>query len=289
MDVKSPPAMQHRHVSIRIEPESGALRAAFDSLVIVREVCAPKSEFVNAPLEHLVIYLTESGDAEAKMSGRSLAHRPGSLMLLTPGLTLHERIGAAPWSVGYIMLSGGWAAHLAGLVEEREPGGSVYSPSPPAWQRQFREMLDIGFEQAAGWEWRFLSACAALFGSIARYPPSEEGADRLLDEVDRLLNSDPYRCWTRDTLATALGLTQRQLTYRFEKAVGCAPALWLRRRRVAAARRLLSEGHSVAKTAETLGFANPYHFSRLFKSITGAPPSEMRRTPGLERTTDING
>ena len=127
---------------------------------------------------------------------------------------------------------------------------------------------------------RFLSGCAALFGWVERYPPAPDGADRLLDEVERLLDTDRQRAWSVDELAGALGMTTRQFGYRFSKAVGCAPALWLRERRIAAARRLLSEGRSVSETADALGFANPYHFSRLFKAVAGVPPSSVRRPLG---------
>lgn len=64
------------------------------------------------------------------------------------------------------------------------------------------------------------------------------------------------------------------ILYQFGRAAGEPLALWTRRR--VAARRLLSQGLSVAQTAERLDYANPYHFSRVFKAVTGIAPFAVR-------------
>jgi AraC-like DNA-binding protein len=41
---------------------------------------------------------------------------------------------------------------------------------------------------------------------------------------------------------------------------------------------MLLDGDSpVAEVARTVGYDDPYHFSRVFKRVKGRPPSEFRR------------
>ena len=268
--------MSH-YQSVRISPLGTPIEPALTGLIVTRETCPPGSEYVNPPLAMLTLFWTERGEATIETGGQILYHRPGSLVLVNAGLPLLERVGAsASWKVSYLMLSGAWADALRNLLEERGRGCLAYQPAPLPWQRQFRELCELGFGQERGWEWAFVSGCAALFGGIERYPPSGAGAETLLDQVERLLAVDTSRAWNVEELARALGMTARQFGYRFGKTTGAAPAFWLRERRIMAARRLLREGQSVSETADILGFANPYHFSRLFKSVTGVSPSLLR-------------
>ena len=276
----APTAASKTREAVHILPVA-PLCDAITSLDIVREVCPPGSAYVNEPLSALTLFLTEQGEAEVGVGGQVIPHRPGGFVLVNRGLMMRERVGpSAGWKVGYMMMSGPWADALGSALNERGRGCAHYPAAPPHWQRQFRELLELGLSQEGRWHWPFLSGCAALFGWVERYPPAPEGTDRLLDDVERLVDTDRQRAWSVDELAGALGMTARQFGYRFSKATGRAPALWLRERRIAAARRLLREGRSVSETADALGFANPYHFSRLFKAVTGVPPSALRVLPG---------
>jgi AraC-like DNA-binding protein len=54
------------------------------------------------------------------------------------------------------------------------------------------------------------------------------------------------------------------------------PAVWIREKRLAKAKEMLSTGLSVKEVCFSLGFESPAHFSRLFKSHFGKAPSETR-------------
>jgi AraC-like DNA-binding protein len=77
-------------------------------------------------------------------------------------------------------------------------------------------------------------------------------------------------------LARACGLGVRAFTAQCRAATGLPPAKALLRHRCELAVRLLHDGHSVAATAEQLGFASQFHFSRAFKRHLGESPSRLR-------------
>ena len=54
------------------------------------------------------------------------------------------------------------------------------------------------------------------------------------------------------------------------------PAVWIREKRLAKAREMLSTGMGVQEVCFSLGFESPAHFSRLFKNHFGLRPSESK-------------
>lgn len=75
--------------------------------------------------------------------------------------------------------------------------------------------------------------------------------------------------------ATAVGLSQSHLRALFEKWVGESPQQFHTRCRIDEARRLLNQNNlTISEIALRLGFHDPRYFSRVFKQVTGMPPSQ---------------
>lgn len=84
---------------------------------------------------------------------------------------------------------------------------------------------------------------------------------------------------TPPTVAGELHVSLRTLERGLAVALGCTPGQLILAMKMREARRLLQdEGHSVSEVADRLGFANPFHFSRRFKSFFRVSPSEFCRT-----------
>ncbi|MFC3230039.1 helix-turn-helix domain-containing protein [Marinibaculum pumilum] len=100
---------------------------------------------------------------------------------------------------------------------------------------------------------------------------------RLYRAIDRHLGEERLG---PDFLARDLGLSPRYVQ-KLLAARGETVSATIRARRMAAARIRLADparrGHSVATIAYGLGFADPAHFSRLFKAETGLSPRDWRR------------
>jgi AraC-like DNA-binding protein len=80
-----------------------------------------------------------------------------------------------------------------------------------------------------------------------------------------------------EQLATIAGLSTSRFNVLFRRRTGVAPMDYVRRARVAEARRLLADVNlSVKQIAHQLGFADPFHFSKVFRAIDGLPPTHFR-------------
>ncbi|MFP4282701.1 MAG: helix-turn-helix transcriptional regulator [Opitutales bacterium] len=79
-------------------------------------------------------------------------------------------------------------------------------------------------------------------------------------------------------VAAALAISARQLANRCQAAFGESPARLLAEFKVRRAEELLRHRDlRVQEVSDRLGFANPFHFSRVFKRLRGQPPSAVVR------------
>ncbi|WP_117191299.1 AraC family transcriptional regulator [Rhizobium terrae] len=99
-------------------------------------------------------------------------------------------------------------------------------------------------------------------------------------DVGRVLAAihlQPDRDWSVAALARLMGASRSGFAERFLKVVGETPARYVARVRMHQARLWLKDGERVAIVAERLGYDAEASFSRAFKRIIGAPPSQFRR------------
>ena len=250
---------------------------ALTRIIAVHEVCPPDARYTPAPLGNLTLFLTLHGRAEVQVGAGMFSHQPGTLVAAARGCRISERVAPNhPWHLYYFQLAGPWADQMDGWLRGRDSPVVVF-PDTGARRRQvFVEMAELALCQPDGWPWLLLSRGAELMGGLYADARAGSPGEALVAQVARMLDAAPTERLTVAQLAARLGLTPRQLVYQFGRAAGEPLALWTRRHRIAAARRLLSQGLSVTQASERLGYANPYHFSRIFKAMTGSAPSSVR-------------
>ena len=88
---------------------------------------------------------------------------------------------------------------------------------------------------------------------------------------------EAYRKMDMKTLAAKLGMSPRSLDYKCNAMLGTTPAKAFTGYKMHEAVMLLESGITVKETAEQLGFADQFHFSKVFKRFMGFPPSETVR------------
>lgn len=82
-----------------------------------------------------------------------------------------------------------------------------------------------------------------------------------------------------EQLARCCGLSPDHFARVFRERIGQSPARYVQERRVAvAAERLLATADDIPRIAADSGFANRFHFTRVFTAHMGMPPAAYRRT-----------
>lgn len=112
---------------------------------------------------------------------------------------------------------------------------------------------------------------------------------RLLPPVVAAVTGHVRRSWAVDglraidtaELAAAARVSAGHLHRVFRQQYGCGPVHALERVRLArAAVHLQRSNESIAEIAARVGFTDPYHFSRRFRTLYGSPPGRYRQMPG---------
>ena len=243
------------------------------------EVCPPGDVYAPAPLDSLALFLTHAGRAQVQVGPHSFRHQPGSLVAIASGSAIREQVDVGrPWHVRYLLLRGPWAAQMDSWLSRQGVQFRVWPDAPARRGQAFSEIVELALAETDGWQWRFLSGSAEVLGGLYSDASPTNAADALVAQIARLVDGSPGDRLSVGEMAARVGLMPRQLLYRFGLASGEPLASWIRRRRVATARRLLAQGVSVSAVSDQLGYANPYHFSRVFKELVGETPSGFRET-----------
>lgn len=115
---------------------------------------------------------------------------------------------------------------------------------------------------------------APIFASQPPQLPEREEVARVL----RAIETDPTVYSHPVEMARAAGMSIRSFNRHFRQSAGKSPAVYLKETRLQeAARQLAATDQGIDRIAANLGFADRYHFSRLFRSYTGLPPAAFRK------------
>lgn len=103
-------------------------------------------------------------------------------------------------------------------------------------------------------------------------------SDRRLAPVLALMHEQPGKDWRLPELAKVAGMSRATFALHFKAAAGIGPLGYLTQWRMRLAERALRQnGASIAKLAESLGYASESGFSHAFKRVTGRAPKWVRR------------
>jgi len=101
-----------------------------------------------------------------------------------------------------------------------------------------------------------------------------------IERIDRRFE----RRWTVAQMAAGVNLSVSRFSHLFRTQVGIPPSRYLKRVRMAAARRLLETSFlSVKEVMARVGFNDVSHFVRDFRHHYGVPPGQVRRDAGPGR------
>jgi len=108
--------------------------------------------------------------------------------------------------------------------------------------------------------------------------------ERILSRLDTAPGAPDYH-----KLAAACGMSRRTMFRRFLAETGHTPHQYYLRSRVKMAARLLETTNlSIKDIAARLGYADPAHFARQFKAVSGSSPGEYRSRPFPMESTGMN-
>ena len=233
------------------------------------------------------------GRGQAEVAGRREALASGAVYAIGPETRRGRRSDARrPLRRYYLWLEGAGAE--AALAETGLVDGRVRMIEAPGEAREtFEWILREGARPGAAAEAALghlarvlLLKLAAASGAAAVATPggADAGDDSARTSFERcreLVDAEAARLKSTAEIAAAAGLRSETVCRLFKRFLGTTPGDYLRGRRVRlAAERLREPGVRVKEVAAALGFADAFHFSRVFRAETGMSPRAWRAGGG---------
>jgi AraC-like DNA-binding protein len=129
-----------------------------------------------------------------------------------------------------------------------------------------------GLLSALFWGWIRGLPVNSLSQEWRALPVDEARREEILKLLQRHLRGHP----TVPELARALRMSPRQFTTRCQNLLGSPPAKLLLALKLNEAEAMLRyQRRTVSEVSEALGFANPFHFSRVCRRVWGYPPRTL--------------
>lgn len=241
------------------------------------------------PIDYLLIWVL-SGRGFAATEGQRIVAMPGDLLTFEPGQS--HQYGAAPedpWDIVWVHYTGQLAPDffraIRGAAGVKVPLG-LDAEICDRWL----ELVVAYLGRGTGFATRGNTALYGLLGLIAarleQRPVTRQKESPLgIYALQKFIHDNLATPLTVATLAREAKLSVPHFTRLFKRQFAVSPMDYVIQKRVALAGSLLTEtGLPLKQISATVGYDDPFYFSRLFKKVTGVSPSAYRARAGLRQT-----
>jgi AraC-like DNA-binding protein len=233
---------------------------------------------------YILIYCS-SGEGTLSVDSSSYRIKERTLAMV-PAHTPHvyQADHTNPWSIYWFHLQGEqvdeFAQSLQLNVSPINLGASEASKLMDLFQQIF-DLLSTNLYSLQHWIHVSQSA-RYLFSylSIMRGHSQDDKSQAHIERVIAFMRAHLEDNLSLDELAASTSLSKQHLHHLFKQSVGYAPVEYYLRLKMQRAVQLLDlTDRSIKDICLSLGFQDPYYFSRLFKKIMGLSPSAYRNQP----------
>lgn len=235
------------------------------------------ADFVNSR-SHILAYAV-SGRAFYRIAGVAHSIRTGALIFMPKGV---DHTAASdpgdPWhfmSVAFD-LSGG-ADDLAALTELPAVSYDV----PQDLSGIFHGMYASWSARSPGFQLNIRGQTSIVLNQIIHehlLPELRRPHTRRISEITAMLRENFAHTYSVDELADGCGLSPSHFRLTFKEVTGMTATAYQQHVKITKAIEFLTSGEfNVTETARLSGFRDVYYFSRLFKKVTGTPPSALTK------------
>jgi len=268
-----------RRFYLNLQPPRGTKLAVVCGGV---EHCAPDYEIRRETFPFYSIEYVARGEGRLKLGRRSHELQPGVIFAYGPGIPQHITSNPHKPLVKYFVDFAGTQSAQWIRCSGLAPGKVTQVFPPNEIQPLFDELIRSGQRGTR----HTPELCRQLLGCLgvklleARVPV--KGADSLAfatyQHCRQLLAENFARLRTLEQAARECHLDTAYLCRLFRRFDQQSPYQFLTRLKMnAAAGQLQQPGALVKNVAADLGFTNPFHFSRVFKSVFAVAPETFRK------------
>ncbi len=225
------------------------------------------------------IYVNMSGDVSFVVENSVYPVMPGGIIITRP-LEYHHciyhtnRLHKHFW----ILFSASGNERLLDVFYDREPGKCNLLMLPADRIEELFSLcrrLTDGCRDEAERFYLFFRLMALLRGANAVNAPEDSGGSAVIKAIN-CINQNLSRELTVTGIARECNVSVNTLERCFLRELNCSPSAYIRKKRLAHAAKLLSEGRSVTEAAESSGFADCSNFISHFRKAYQITPLQYK-------------
>ncbi len=234
-----------------------------------------------------ILILVTDGQLLYKLNDNKETLSKGDVVLISPGTFRAGIRGAHPphqkYSFHFSLDSPGdkSAAEIAASPLVSNKQYIIFKPRNLEYLKQrFNLLHHVWKTKAPFFECRGAGIAMELFGSVMQeYTQISIPHHKILiaNKIEQYINNHFREDIQVDELARLVSLTPNYVSTIFKEVTGLTIVQYIHQLRMETARDLLQHSDmSIAQISNYLGFCDPSYFNRVFKKITGQPPSRLR-------------
>ncbi|MBQ8813471.1 MAG: AraC family transcriptional regulator [Lachnospiraceae bacterium] len=232
------------------------------------EDCEPSHKYGPAARDYWLIHYVLEGEGVFKVGDQQYPVHASQMFVIRPDeLTYYEADEKTPWKYTWIGFDCGITVPQA-LTEH-----VITLPQG----RPLFELLRKAESMTAG---REVYLCGKIWELMYLVSSNQKGVGRkelYIRQAKNFIESEYMVGITVGEVAARLGLDRSYLSNLFKQTEGKSPQQYLNEVRMRqAAVQLMELGYTVTETAASVGYADVFAFSRMFKQYYGVAPSEYR-------------
>ena len=127
----------------------------------------------------------------------------------------------------------------------------------------------------------------SLISTMFSTPNSINSQKEMIENSVQYIKENYYNTITLQDLADKYDKSPQQFSYLFYKYMGIRPIDYIIQYRLKKSFEMLNDGYKVREVALSVGYDDPYYFSRLFKKHFNFSPSEVNKDTKLLLKKDI--
>ena len=231
--------------------------------------------------EFAVVYVAHGrGEFDSQATGLTPLE-PGDAVLLFPGVWHRYRPHAdSGWGIYWVHFQGELAERLRQRDVFAAGRAVLHAGLDDALVLAFRGLLDSLRLEAPGSAPVATAKAIEILARLQATATTDRAMPRLQEIVRQArlkLEEDPGSLPVVEQMIEGFGISRTHFFRSFKRQTGQSPYRYHLQFTIRRAGEMLRNSSlSVKQIALTLGFRNPYHFSKLFKKKTGMPPRDYR-------------
>lgn len=245
--------------------------------------CRPDHKYGPAVRDHFLVHYILEGNGIYSVDGTEYSLGRGEGFLICPDvITFYQAGHKKPWTYTWAGFNGIKAAHYLGMAGLSRTSPIFSYKKDKRLEDCLRNMIESR-DMGPGREFRLIGLLYQFMSLLVEsHPPSNSQKPAVSDEhvnrAIRYMQKNYSRRISISEVARSTGLDRSYLGCLFRSKLGMSPREYLIGMRIEKACRLMiNESLNISDISRSVGYEDPLHFSRMFKSIKKVPPSSYRK------------